>query len=1032
METDLIFPYTWHIDENERDVTIIRVYGLNRENKNIMLTILNFRPYIYIELPTIIEWTASKAKLVGDKIDDVLKNLNNNKNIQTTKEFQYKKKLYDAHLLSNGDIKMFPYLCISFSHQKYIKQLQYKLNNEMIIIGIGKIKLKIHEQDASPILQFICRSNISPASWFYFKGTKIEKENKITLCDVEYDVKWNHVKPYDYVKVANPLNMAFDIEVNSTNSFKMPNANIPGDKIFQISCVFNRQGSSVLTKYLLTLGKPLESLLDDIKIRSFESEMDLLDGFTELIQETNPNIISGYNIFNFDIPYMINRANTHICTTFRKLGFLKNKDAVEKTIKWSSSAYGNQTFQYLDGEGRLFVDLLPLIKRDYKMDNYKLKTISSFFLKVTKDDLSPQGIFKCYRLGMKKKNDVYTEKAQRALAICGKYCVKDSELVNLLFNKLQIWIGLCEMSKTCNVPIFYLYTQGQQIKVYSQLYKHCMYNNYVVEKDGYVTNENDHYTGASVIEPKPGVYDKVLPFDFASLYPSTIIAYNIDYSTFVNPLNTNLFIYDKKCHIIEWEDHVGCSHDKTIRKTKPKHIICCKQKFKYLKEPKGVMPTVLQNLLDARAHTRSQIKILTKITTNESITQDEKKLVVAFLPTTTEYTNEQLINIKMLIDVLDKRQLAYKVSANSMYGAMGVQKGYLPFMPGAMSTTAMGRKNIEVASSAIINTYKGELVYGDTDSAYIIFPHLTTAAENWQYAIYVSKEVSKLFPKPIYLEFENTIYWRFFILTKKRYMYLKCDENGTVDSKIGKKGVLLARRDNSLYIRTIYEQIIQMVFNKQSRDVIISFILDEIYKLCSHFYDYKSFIITKSVGNNGIPSNGIINDKLITSCIVPSTKKGKLGDYTITLLPNDNEKERIRLLQLKESTNNSDYYLHCLPAVVQLAHCMRKRGQLVDVGSRLEYVITTTGGINAKQYKKIEDATYFSNHSSVLQLDYLYYLKLMTNPFDDVLNILFKSNDNPKPPNIILHLYKSSLLKHKVHDELSELFKPILKYEELK
>ena len=267
---------------------------------------------------------------------------------------------------------------------------------------------------------------------------------------------------------------------------------------------------------------------------------------------------------------------------FDKQGFTKNGHAKEKTIKWWSSAYGHQTFQFLDSEGRLYVDLLPLIKRDYKMDNYKLKTISTFFLGQTKDPLSVKGIFKCYRIGItKNEKGVYSRKAKKAMAICGKYCVQDSVLVIQLFDKLKYWIGLCEMASTCNVPIFYLYTQGQQIKVYSQLYKYCMYNNYVVEKDGYISKDDDHYVGATVFEPLAGVYDKVLPFDFASLYPSTIIAYNIDYST----LALDSSIPDEDCHVMEWEDHVSCEHDKTVRKTKSKYVMCCKRKFRFLKSP---------------------------------------------------------------------------------------------------------------------------------------------------------------------------------------------------------------------------------------------------------------------------------------------------------------------------------------------------------------------------------------------------------------------------------------------------------------
>lgn len=104
-----------------------------------------------------------------------------------------------------------------------------------------------------------------------------------------------------------------------------------------------------------------------------------MEGFTKFICEENPNLIVGYNILGFDIPYMIDRAKFNMCIgTFDQQGFHKFAHAKEKTIKWSSSAYKNQEFQFLDAEGRVFVDLLPLVRRDYKFDNYKLKTISDF------------------------------------------------------------------------------------------------------------------------------------------------------------------------------------------------------------------------------------------------------------------------------------------------------------------------------------------------------------------------------------------------------------------------------------------------------------------------------------------------------------------------------------------------------------------------------------------------------------------------------------------------------------------------------
>lgn len=94
-------------------------------------------------------------------------------------------------------------------------------------------------------------------------------------------------------------------------------------------------------------------------------------------------------------------------------------------------------------------------------------------------------------------------------------------------------------------------------------------------------------------------------------------------------------------------------------KTITKNVMCASRNYRFVKEPKGVLPTILQNLLDARKNTRSQIKSYSKTMTDEN-------------------KNE----INMLISVLDKRQLAYKISANSMYGAMGVKKAIFPLCQG--------------------------------------------------------------------------------------------------------------------------------------------------------------------------------------------------------------------------------------------------------------------------------------------------------------------------------------------------------------
>jgi DNA polymerase elongation subunit (family B) len=188
-----------------------------------------------------------------------------------------------------------------------------------------------------------------------------------------------------------------------------------------------------------------------------------------------------------------------------------------------------------------------------------------------------------------------------------------------------------------------------------------------------------------------------------SLYPTTIIAYNIDYSTLV-PDDSD--IPNSKCHVFTWSDHVSCKDDpKVIRKNKlteyikeeedelkkmreerdkklnkfrrneiqkeiderveklkpyreerseitksiNKNVLCAERHYRFIKEPKGVLPTILQNLLDARKNTRGEIK-----KHNKEIEKLEKS----------DDNKQKIDDLNTLNNVLDKRQWAYKISAN--------------------------------------------------------------------------------------------------------------------------------------------------------------------------------------------------------------------------------------------------------------------------------------------------------------------------------------------------------------------------------
>jgi len=187
MEQFSFFPYSWHIDEDEKEATAIRIYGLSKENENVCVKVNNFTPYVYIELPTHIQWTQGKAQMVGNKIDQLL---HDKKPVK--KSLVYKHKLYGAHF-KDGKRKLFPYLFCNFSTRSDIRFLSYKIRSKINVLGLGLLNLKMHEGDATEILQLISCRDLPTTGWIKFSGKRTNEFEKITLCDHEFTVRWKNL-----------------------------------------------------------------------------------------------------------------------------------------------------------------------------------------------------------------------------------------------------------------------------------------------------------------------------------------------------------------------------------------------------------------------------------------------------------------------------------------------------------------------------------------------------------------------------------------------------------------------------------------------------------------------------------------------------------------------------------------------------------------------------------------------------------------------------------------------------------------------
>ena len=129
---------------------------------------------------------------------------------------------------------------------------------------------------------------------------------------------------------------------------------------------------------------------------------------------------------------------------------------MEKKIL-ASNAYGHNEFYMVPTPGRFQIDLLQVMKRDHKLDSYKLDNVAEHFLKDKKVDVTPAEIFESFEKGASERGRI------------AEYCVKDTDLPQRLINKLAKFPNMIEMAKVTCVPISYLITRGQQIKVFSQL-----------------------------------------------------------------------------------------------------------------------------------------------------------------------------------------------------------------------------------------------------------------------------------------------------------------------------------------------------------------------------------------------------------------------------------------------------------------------------------------------------------------------------------------------------------------------------------
>ncbi|KAK0720523.1 DNA polymerase family B-domain-containing protein [Lasiosphaeris hirsuta] len=706
------------------------------------------------------------------------------------------------------------------------------------------------------LLRFMVDNSIAGMCWVEAPAGKYRLTNdRQSNCQIEAEVSYRDLiahKPIgEWSKMAPLRILSFDIECAGRKGIFPEYTH---DSVIQIANIVTRYGESkpfVRNVFCLDTTSPIVAT----QVLDFSKEENMLAAWQEFLIKVDPDIITGYNISNFDFPYLLDRARHLKVKGFEYWTRLTNIKSAAKETNFSSKQMGNRDTKATNTNGRLQLDLLQLVQRDHQLRSYTLNSVCSHFLGEQKEDVHYSMITELFE---------GTPESRRRLAL---YCLKDAYLPQRLMDKLSCLENYTEMARVTGVPFNFLLSRGQQIKFLSQLFRKALEQKLVIPNLRNDSTE-EQYEGATVIEPTRGYYDvPIATLDFASLYPSIMQAHNLCYTTLIKKKDI------ERWSLVQDEDYIVTPNG---------------DMFVTIKKRKGLLAQILEELLSARKQAKREL----------AVEKDPFKKAV-----------------------LNGRQLALKISANSVYGLTGATNGKLPCLEIASSTTAFGRQMIERTKMEVEKKYciangyshDAQVIYGDTDSVMVKFG-TGELAESMRLGEEAAQYVSSKFVKPIKLEFEK-VYFPYLLINKKRYAGLYWTKPEKYD-KMDTKGIETVRRDNCLLVQTVIEKILRMILIDRDVPGAQEYVKDTISDLLQNKVDMSKLVITKALAKE---------------------------DYSAK------------------------------QAHVELAQRMKKRdaGSAPGLGDRVAYVMVK-GAAGSKNFERSEDPIYVLEHN--VPIDTRYYL----------------------------------------------------------
>ena len=859
---------TWEARDVD-DEHHISIMGKTEGGKSVCVTTI-FEPYFFVKLPR--DTTNQDVRLLYKELEKHRPDMLTGYSVTQKKDvwgFQNNEK--------------FSYLRLNCKNLVARRKI-----NSLLTYTEQFKKYHIYESNIDPVLRLMHRTGIESTGWLDTGPDCVRSYLAKTDIDLWCN-DWNTLKPVSRDDIAPFVVASLDIECNSSTG-KFPDAKIADDACFQIAISLCKFGEDEPYEKTCLCYKKTEGP-DTV---SFDTERDMLEAFQRYLHEKDVDIITGWNIFGFDLEYIYTRAQLVGCSSdFYNLGKLREPPSELLIKKLSSSALGDNFLKLLPMSGRFIFDLFHEVKKGYKLDSYKLNEVSKLYLGDQKIDMAPKEMFARFKEGDPRK-----------LGEVAEYCIKDTLLPHKLLKKLCTLLNLLEMAKATWVPLCFLVERGQQIKVFSQLSKKARELGYMVPTIKYGAIPEEPYEGATVLEAHKGAYyTPITALDFEALYPSIMMAHNLCYSTLVMD-----------------ERRYG-----NVPGIKYETFKIANKVYKFAQDVPSLLPAILLELKQFRKKAKKDMAAATG----------------------------------SMKEVYNGKQLAYKISMNSVYGFTGAGKGILPCVPIASTTTCRGRGMIEETKTYVEKNFPGSKVrYGDTDSVMVEFDVGDRKGQeaieySWELGERAAEECSALFKKPNNLELEK-VYWPYFLYSKKRYaakLWTKGKDGNMNMDYVDIKGLQVVRRDNTPHVREVCKELLDVVLDAPDTGPPKELAKERAIELLS---------------------GDVPNEKLILSQSLADTYKIKGQSVSVT------------------SPESVDINQSHVQVVVKMRE--RKPGSEPQSGDRVPYLLTKTGDPKARAFEKSEDPNFVKEHN--IPIDYLYYFEnKFLNPVCDLLEPLF---ENPK------------------------------------